>query len=62
MLKFFDADPDSGYGIRNLSDPGSGMKKFGFGIRDKHPESATLVPTVNKKELGFVTIAVTAKV
>jgi hypothetical protein len=29
--------------IRNLFDPGSGMEKFGPGIRDKHPGSATLV-------------------
>jgi hypothetical protein len=32
-----------GSGIRNLFDPESGMKKFGSGIRDKHPGSATLV-------------------
>jgi hypothetical protein len=33
-----------GSGIRNLFDPGSGIRveKFGSGIRDKHPESATL--------------------
>ncbi len=43
--KLFDADP----GWKN-SDPGSGMEKFGSGIRDgnsriwdKHPGSATLV-------------------
>jgi hypothetical protein len=29
-------------GIQNLFDPGSGMEKFGFGIRDKHSGSATL--------------------
>ncbi len=31
ILKCFDADP------------GSGWKEFGFGIRDKHPGSATLI-------------------
>jgi hypothetical protein len=37
-LKFFDADRD----------PGSGMEKFGSGIRDKHAGSATLpAPTVS---------------
>jgi hypothetical protein len=29
--------------IRDLFDPGSGMGKFGSGIRYEHPESATLV-------------------
>jgi len=28
----------------DTSDPGSGMKKVGSGIRDKHPGSATMVP------------------
>jgi hypothetical protein len=28
ILKFFDADPDRGSGIRNLFDPGSGMGKI----------------------------------
>jgi hypothetical protein len=28
--KFFDADPDSGYGMRNLFDLGSRMGKFGW--------------------------------
>jgi hypothetical protein len=32
----------SGSGIRNLFDPGSGMKKFGSGIGDKQSGSATL--------------------
>jgi hypothetical protein len=27
-------------------DPGSGMRKFGFGIRDKHPGFATLVQAI----------------
>ncbi len=40
VIKFFDADADPGSG--NLFYPGSGMKKFGSGIRDKHPGSATL--------------------
>ncbi len=34
--KFFD-------GIRNLFDPGSGMKKFGSGNRDTYLGSATLI-------------------
>ncbi len=36
ILKFFDADP----GCKKNSDPG--WKKIGSGIREKHPESATL--------------------
>jgi hypothetical protein len=43
ILKFFDADADPGSGILNLFDSGSGMEKFGFGIRDKHPGSVTLL-------------------
>jgi hypothetical protein len=31
--------------IRNLSNPGSGMEKFGSGIRNKHPGSATQLLT-----------------
>jgi hypothetical protein len=38
-LKFFDADPDPG--IFLIRDPG--WEKFGYGIRDKHPGSATLI-------------------
>jgi hypothetical protein len=34
ILKFFVADPDPGYGIIFTLDFGSGMKKFGSGIRD----------------------------
>jgi hypothetical protein len=33
----------SGSGIRNLFDPGSGMERFGSGIRYKHSGSATLL-------------------
>jgi hypothetical protein len=33
-FEFFDADPDPG-SERNLFDPGSGMEKFGLGIREK---------------------------
>jgi hypothetical protein len=38
--KFFDADQDLGSGIFLILDPG--WKKFGPGIRDKNPRSATL--------------------
>jgi hypothetical protein len=31
-------------------DPGFGEEKFGSGIRDKHPGSATLKTILNKKE------------
>jgi hypothetical protein len=40
ICKFFDEEPDSGSGIFFTLDPGSGMEKFGSGIRDKHPGSA----------------------
>jgi hypothetical protein len=39
ILKFFDADPESGK--EENSDPGSGMEKIR--IQDKHPGSATLL-------------------
>jgi hypothetical protein len=39
ILKFFDADADSGSG--NLFNPGYGNEKIR--IRDKHPGSATLL-------------------
>jgi hypothetical protein len=39
MLKFLDVDPDPGSGIFFPRDPG--WKKFGSGIHDKHPGSAT---------------------
>ncbi len=39
--KFFDADMDPGSGIFLTLDPGSGMEKFGSGI--KHPGSVILV-------------------
>ncbi len=38
IFKFFDAYP----GWKNFWIRDHGWKKFGFGIRDKHPESATL--------------------
>jgi hypothetical protein len=41
ILKFFDADPDLGSGIRNLFDTGSGIQDGKIRIRDKHPGSAT---------------------
>ncbi len=45
ILKFFDADPDSW--IFLTLDPGFGVEKFGSGIRDKHPGSATLKTRLN---------------
>ncbi len=42
ILKFFNADPNQGFRIFLTLDPESGMEKFGSGIRDKHPRSATL--------------------
>jgi hypothetical protein len=47
ILKFFDADPGMGSGSFLTLDPG--WKKFGSGIWDKHPGSATLL----KKEYPF---------
>ena len=38
ILKFFDAVPDPASRSRNLFDPGSGIEKFGSGIRDKHSD------------------------
>jgi hypothetical protein len=46
ILKFFNADPDSGSG--NLFVPEPGMEKFEPGIRDKHPGSATLLRIIMK--------------
>jgi hypothetical protein len=43
ILKFFDADPDPGSGIRNLFDPESGIRDGKIRIRDKHPGSVTLL-------------------
>jgi hypothetical protein len=43
ILKFFVVDSDPGSGIFLTLDLGSGMEKFGSGIRNKHPGSATLV-------------------
>ncbi len=34
ILTFFDADPDPGYGILSILDPGYGMKKIGSEILD----------------------------
>jgi hypothetical protein len=47
ILKYFnsfDADPDPGSGMEKIRIRDPGWKKFGSGIRDKHPGSATLVP------------------
>jgi hypothetical protein len=41
-------DPESGMGKIRVRDPG--WKTFGSGIRDKHPGSATLIPTTVGKE------------
>jgi hypothetical protein len=35
ILKFFDADPDLGSRNYLTLNPGSGMEKFGSGIRDR---------------------------
>jgi hypothetical protein len=43
MLKFFDADPDPRSGIFLTLDSGSGIEKFGSGIRHNHSGSATLL-------------------
>ncbi len=53
ILKFFDVDPGSGMETVRIRDPG--WKKVGFGIRDKHPGSATLV--IACKILKFVAAA-----
>jgi hypothetical protein len=42
ILIFFVADADPDPGISLTPDPGSGWKKFGFGIWDKHLGSSTL--------------------
>jgi hypothetical protein len=46
LLKFFDADPGSGMEKIRIGNPG--WKKFGSGIWDKHPGSATLVSICQK--------------
>jgi hypothetical protein len=38
ILKFFDAGPNLGSGIRNLFVPGSGMEKFGSRINIPNPQ------------------------
>jgi hypothetical protein len=38
-------------GIFFTLDPGSGMKQFGSGIRDKHPGSATMQKNKNLSNL-----------
>jgi hypothetical protein len=49
ILKFFDADPESGMGKVRIRDPG--WKKIGTGIPDKHPGSATLPFYVNVAQI-----------
>jgi hypothetical protein len=40
--KYFDVDADTEPGTFLTLDPGSGMQKFGSGIRYKHPGCITL--------------------
>jgi hypothetical protein len=54
LLKVFDADSDPASVILLTLDPGSRMEKFGSGIRDKHPGSATL--TYSKKYVKQICI------
>jgi hypothetical protein len=44
ILKFFDEDPGFGMETVRIRDPG--WEKVGSGIRDKHPESATLFESI----------------
>ncbi len=47
-------DPGSGSRDGDSSDPGSGMEKVGYGIRDKHPGSATLIlPMLYQSLIGL---------
>ncbi len=43
ILKFFVAGLDPGSNSFLIPDPGSGKEIFGSGIREKHPETATLL-------------------
>jgi hypothetical protein len=43
ILKFFDEDPGSGMEKIPIRDPGWKNSDLGSGIREKHPESATLL-------------------
>jgi hypothetical protein len=43
IFKFFDADPEQRYGIRNLFDRGFGILDSRSGILYSHPRSATLI-------------------
>jgi hypothetical protein len=43
ILKFFNANPDSGSGIRYFLTHGSEIRDGKIWIRDKHPGSATLL-------------------
>jgi hypothetical protein len=38
MLKFFDVDPDPGYGVFLTLDPGFGLEKFRSGINIPDPQ------------------------
>jgi hypothetical protein len=52
MLKFFDADPESGIEKIKIRYPGSGMPR----IRDKHPGSATRRKNVKVCKFGVARI------
>jgi hypothetical protein len=49
ILKFFDADPDPGSGIRNLFDhgSGSGMANFGSGIKIPDSQHCQYQPAIS---------------
>ncbi len=49
ILKFFDEDPGSGVVTVWIRDPG--WNKFGSGIGDKHPGSATLRKSMKNFDL-----------
>jgi hypothetical protein len=54
ILKFLDADPDQGSEIFLHWIRDQGRKNFGYGIRDKHPGSATLVECLRYQGKGNV--------
>jgi hypothetical protein len=44
IQKLFDMEPDPGFGIRSLFDPGSGIWDGKIQIRDKHPDPQYCCP------------------